>query len=298
MKSIIVTGANGFIGSSLVKKLINNNNKVIAIDVSFAESSLPKSNLIVQVEMDLLQIDEKYSEILSYDCDTFCHLAWRGVNGPEKADPIVQLKNAELAIKCATIAKNIGCKNFYCAGTIAERASESLDHIKKTSGGIIYGIGKYCTRLMIECYCKNIGLDFVWMQFSNIYGPTNRTGNLVSYTLDKLFKGEEVTFGPALQPYDFLLADDLVEAIFRLLVIKPTKNFYFIGSGEPRLLKEYLIEIGSVFGRKDLIKLGIREDDGIRYNLEMFDPSELKKDIGNYISKSFTEGIKYTIDNY
>ena len=75
MKSIIVTGANGFIGSSLVKKLINNNNKVIAIDVSFAESRLPKSNLIVQVEMDLLQIDEKYSEILSYDCDTFCHLA-------------------------------------------------------------------------------------------------------------------------------------------------------------------------------------------------------------------------------
>ena len=77
-----------------------------------------------------------------------------------------------------------------------------------------------------------------------------------------------------------------------------TKNCYFIGSGEPRQLKDYLNEIGYQYGREDLIQIGVRQDDGIRYSFEMFDTTVLYKDIGNYISKSFTEGIKYTLENY
>ena len=49
------------------------------------------------------------------------------------------------------------------------------------------------------------------MQFSNIYGVGNKTGNLVSYTLGELMAGKEATFGPALQPYDFIYVDDLIE---------------------------------------------------------------------------------------
>ena len=46
------------------------------------------------------------------------------------------------------------------------------------------------------------------MQFSNIYGVGNKTGNLVSYTLGELMAGKEAAFGPALQPYDFIYVDD------------------------------------------------------------------------------------------
>ena len=42
MKNVIVTGANGFIGSSLIKKIIQNNIFVVAIDISFKNSKLPK----------------------------------------------------------------------------------------------------------------------------------------------------------------------------------------------------------------------------------------------------------------
>ena len=54
------------------------------------------------------------------------------------------------------------------------------------------------------------------MQFSNIYGVGNKTGNLVSYTLGELMAGKEAAFGPALQPYDFIYVDDLIEAVYRL----------------------------------------------------------------------------------
>ena len=132
----------------------------------------------------------------------------------------------------------------------------------------------------------------------NIYGPNNKTGNLVSYTIEEMIKGNNAIFGPALQPYDFIYIDDLIEAVIRLGKNKTRKNCYFIGSGSPRILKEYLIEIGKQYGRSDLIKIGLRPDDGIKYTLDMFNINELVNDVGNYISVPFSDGIKNTLKQY
>ena len=298
MKKVIVTGANGFIGSSLIKRLVEENVQVVAIDISFKVSSLPESKFINKIEMSLDDEALMLANIPIDRYDVFYHFAWRGVNGVDKADPVVQLENAQMAVRCVAVAQKVGCKKFLCAGTVAEQAIISLSHLDKTNGGMIYGVSKYCTHLMLETYCKSIGMPFVWMQFSNIYGPNNKTGNLISYTLGQLTTGHEATFGPAQQPYDFIFVDDLLEAIYRIGENDNKKNCYYIGSGAPRQLKDFLMEVGKVYGREDLIKIGARPDDGIVYTLDMFDNSALVDDIGWYVSKSFTEGIKYTIENY
>ncbi len=298
MKKVIITGANGFIGSSLIEKMIENGIEVVALDISFEESQLPESKLIIPIEVNLDNSQEILSSIPEGNYDALYHFAWQGVNGVDKADPIVQLKNCQMAINCATVAKALKCKKLLCAGTIAEQATNSLSQLEKTSGGMMYGVAKHCTHLLLESHCKNIGQDFVWMQFSNIYGPNNKTGNLVSYTIGELIKGNEATYGPALQPYDFIYVEDLIEAVYKLGMSQTTYNCYFIGSGEPRILKEYLLEIGREYGCEDLIKIGVRPDDGIVYTMDMFDTKKLKDDIGNYVTKSFTEGIRYTLENY
>ena len=298
MKRVIVTGANGFIGSSLIKKMISNNVEVVAIDISFNNSKIPESHLISKIEIGLDDALKLENSIPKKEYDAFYHFAWAGVNGPAKADPLIQLKNAEMTINCAIVAKNIGCEKLLCSGTIAERATESLPSLDKTSGGMMYGVAKHVTHLMLETYCKSIGLNFIWMQFSNIYGSENKTGNLVSYTIAELEKGNEATFGPALQPYDFIYIDDLIDAIMRLGCKKTNNNFYFIGSGKPRILKDYLLEIGEIYGKQQLIKIGKRPDDGIKYTLEMFDTSDLQNDIGCYVRKSFSDGIKDTLKNH
>ena len=195
MHKVIVTGANGFIGSSLIKKMVANNVEVVAIDITFAGNRLPDSDLITKIESG---IDSFLTEkIPNEDYDAFYHLAWRGVNGAEKADPSVQLTNIQMAIDCANICKKLEIKKFLCAGTVAENATFSLSNLQQTSGGMMYGVAKHACRLIVEDYCKNIGQKFVWMQFSNIYGVGNKTGNLVSYTLGELMAGKEATFGPA-----------------------------------------------------------------------------------------------------
>ena len=289
MKRVIVTGANGFIGSSFIKKLVKEGIKVVAIDVTFAHSHLPVSPLITTIETSIDR--DLVSIIPTLDYDAFYHFAWRGVNGEEKADPIVQIENVRMAIVCAMICKKIDCKRLLCAGTIAEQSINSLSSLAKVSGGMLYGVGKHCTHLFLEAYCKNIGIEFVWLQFSNIYGIGNLTGNLVSYTLMEIIAGREATFGPALQPYDFIYIDDLIEAVYRLGDANITQNTYFIGSDTPHLLKDYLTRIGELVFHPDKIKIGVRTDDGIRYDMSMFDIAPLVQDIGEYVKCPFDEGI-------
>lgn len=294
MKNVIVTGGNGFIGSSLIKKLVANGIKVVAVDITFQGERLPDSELITKIESC---VDASLVEKLPVEeYDAFYHFAWKGVNGADKANPSVQLANIQMAIDCVDICKKLNVKKFLCAGTVAENATFSLPNLEKTSGGMMYGVAKHACRLILEDYCKNIGQQFVWMQFSNIYGVGNKTGNLVSYTLGELMTGNEATFGPALQPYDFIYVEDLIEAVYRLGEKETNKAFYYIGSGSPRQLKEYLLRIGELAGYADKVGIGIRPDDGIKYSMDMFCNDDLVDAIGEYVSTDFDNGINKTIE--
>ena len=296
MKNVIVTGANGFIGSSLINVLLNKGVKIVAVDISFAVPKVPDCDQILKLEMGLDNVEKLKALVPAREYDAMYHLAWAGVNGPDKADPSVQLNNIQMGINCVQLCKSIGVKKLLCAGTVAEQAVHSLSNLSQTSGGMMYGVAKHCAHLMLEDYCKNIGLQFVWMQFSNIFGVGNKTGNLVSYTLSELLRGNEATFGPATQPYDFIYVDDLLEAVYRLGAYETDQSCYYIGSGAPRILKEYLLKIGELAGKQDKVGIGIRPDDGIKYDLSMFNTTPLKDAIGDYVSTSFEDGIKKTIN--
>ena len=82
MKNVIVTGANGFIGSSLIKKLIEKEVNVIALDISFQNSKLPKSGIITEIETSLDDVNALFRLIPDAEYDEMYHLAWAGVNGP------------------------------------------------------------------------------------------------------------------------------------------------------------------------------------------------------------------------
>lgn len=311
--NIIIAGASGFIGEALIKRLIKEDVCIWAIGRTFRSDIFYNSDKIkvIQSNDDVFSLlsgridcqehcqDNKQNygnQQIPQTYDLFYNFAWQGVNGPDKADYNVQINNIKLALNYAELAHSLGCKKYLCAGTIAERAVDSLPFLKTTTGGMLYGSTKLCTRILLDTYCKRIGLNFVWMQFANIYGPRNKTGNLVSYTIDQLSKGEEAIFGPALQPYDFLYVDDLIEAVYRLGIEKTSKNFYYIGTGQSRILKEYLLEIGKIMGRQELIKIGKRPDDGIIYTEDMFDINNTVKDIGIYCKTNFTEGVKLIFD--
>jgi nucleoside-diphosphate-sugar epimerase len=185
---------------------------------------------------------------------------------------------------------------FICIGTITEKIAENILNIDAKAENIIYGIAKHTTHCLLDVLCKKIQLPYVWARLSNIYGGDNTTGNIISYMLSELRQGKRPMFSKAEEPYDLMYVVDAVRALYLIGVKSTNENCYFVGSGEPRLLKEYLILIKNIFGKGAMIGLGERPEDGLRYHYDWFDTSALERDTGFKVQNNFEVNIKYVIE--
>ena len=298
MKKAIVTGANGFVGQWLVKELIRHDITVYAVikDENEDISVFGVINELNIVYCDLSNIKNLCDLIPDNDIDVFYHLAWTGAGGPLRADYAVQLDNARYSCDAAYAAKQLGCKKFLAAGTITENVVDNMLKMQNPSQNMMYGICKKTTRLLLNVYCQMIELPFVWMQFSNIFGPGNFSGNLISYTMTELINGKKPSFSKGTQPYDFIYIKDLVNAVYLLGVKELKERSYFLGSGKSRLLREYLSAIPEILGNGYEVGIGERPEDGIEYKTEWFDISALQRDTGFCPAYDFKDAISETFD--
>ena len=117
----------------------------------------------------------------------------------------------------------------------------------------------------------------------------------MSYTINTLLKGERPTYSSATVLQDFVYVSDCVKAIMLILNKNMTEDLYYIGTGNVKMLKEYLLEVGNIINPQITLGIGERPDDGTVYNKEWFDISKLQEDTGYISEVSFSEGIKRTI---
>ena len=250
MKKAIVTGANGFVGTWLIKELISQGVQVITV-VRSTESDIKTLMQFENVRIvvcPLAEISNLPLLISDTDIDVFYHFAWTGVGGSSRSNYEMQLLNAKFACDAAVVAKKLNCMKFLCAGTITEKIAENVLNINVKAENMIYGVSKHTTHCILDILCKNVGIDYVWMRLSNIYGPFNTTGNIASYTLNEFRNGNTPTFSSGEQPYDLMYVEDAAKAIYLLGQCQTNENCYFIGSGTPKYLKDYLIEMCNIYG--------------------------------------------------
>lgn len=298
MKKAIITGANGFVGSWLVKTLSENMVHVTAIIRNESEdvSEISTCDNINIVYCDLSELNSLVSLISERDYDVFYHLAWVSAGGVGRADYNVQLNNVKYACDAVKVASILGCKKILFAGTVSEHLVDNVANLNAKAQNNVYAVCKHTTRCLVNIECEKYGINCVWMQFSNLFGPGSLNGNIVGYTIRELLAGHDATFGPATQLYDLLYIKDLVVAAFLLGKCDTKLKIYYIGSGMPMVLKDYLLEIGKLMGMQERIKIGVREDDGTRYSKDWFDINPLVKDTGYSPSSKFREGILETIN--
>lgn len=297
MKNVIVTGANGFVGYWLIRELCKNKVRVTAIikDTNENISMLSEFDNVEVVYCDLSQLCNLPSLISNRDYDAFYHLAWISAGGAGRADYQIQLQNVKYACDAVGVAKALGCNKILFAGTVTEKIAENILNLSGKAVNNIYGICKHLTHCLVDVECQKQGIDYVWMQFSNLYGPYSINGNIVGYTIKELLQGNEASFGPANQIYDLLYIEDLVYAAYLLGSHITQSHCYYLGSGNPRILADFLKEIGEVCGTPELIKIGARPDDGTRYDASWFDITALKNDTGYSPRVKYEDGLKETI---
>lgn len=296
MKKALVTGANGFVGSALVRDLVANGVEVIALDRVGCNNNIPKGVRFVPHE---LATSDKLPELIAdRDIDVFYHFAWVGSAGPARADAVLQLNNAQWTIDCLRAAKAMDCRKFVCAGSIMEHETIAAAYKQgnKPGPGYIYGSGKLVAHTMCMSVAADIGIDLCWAKITNAYGAGELSPRFVNTTIRKIINNEPLQFTSGTQNYDFVYIDDVARA-FRLIG-ENGKPFchYLIGSSNAKPLREFVLEIKAALAPEKEFVFGDVPFTGVNMPLSDFDCSITEQDTGFRAEIPFSEGVKRTME--
>ena len=295
MKNVIVTGANGFIGKTLVNALLEKGYHVVALDIRF-DDVLANDERVTCVNVMNKEVAKLTEESPRQEYRCFFHLAWAGTSGPARADYAVQLNNVKLACDYIKLCSEIGCKRVVYASSINEM--ETYEYLQsddiEPGGGYIYGTGKLAAHLMGETVAKLSDIEFIPVIITNIYGVGEKSARMIYTSINKLIHKEHCSFTAGYQTYDFIYITDAINSIIAVAEKGKAFNRYYIGSGEPKPLREFLLQMRDVVDPKAEIGLGDIPFKGVDIDYSQFELKKVAKDTGYYNQVPYKEGISMT----
>ena len=298
MKKVIVTGANGFIGTALCRELFNQVISVIAVVRNEEENISNIENLkgLRVVYSDLSDFKKLHKKISDRDVDVLYHLAWVGSAGSLRGNSEVQFNNIRYTCDTVEACSKMNCKRFVFASSIMEYEIEALMATDATPGiNTLYSSAKVSADYMARTIAGSLEVDYIRAVISNIYGPGELSPRLVNTSIRKLLKGEHCAFSAGEQTYDFIYIDDAAKTFVAIGEKGVTNRTYYIGSQNPKPLKDFLCELRDQVDPNIEIGLGEIPFNGVSLTYDEFNVYAVKEDTGFVPTVSFAEGIKSTI---
>ena len=298
MKKVIITGADGFVGSNTAAYFLSQGMEVLALDMGTEPHHLKLCDGLEYMRCDIANTEAILKNIKRDYYDTFIHFAWAGSSGPDRVDYNLQIQNALNSVECMKAAKELGCSRFVCAGSIMEYEVETVVHSQGSKPGMsyIYGMGKHIAHCMCKSVAVNIGIELVWPMITNAYGAGELSPRFVNTTLRKIINGEPLQFTAATQNYDFVYVTDVAKAFY--MIARNGKPFceYMIGSSSARPLKEFILEMQQALAPEATPLFGDVPFTGANMPLSTFNTGATERDCGFKAEVSFAEGTRLTME--
>ena len=224
MKKCLVSGGNGFLGSHLIEKCLENELEVTVVD-NF--STMKSSNLPEDVNIINKNVEDFYTE---GNFDYVVHLAARPSPEDYIAHPVDTLMSnslgtlrmLEIARKSNGVFMYTSSSETYGNATIIPTPETYWGNVNFTGVRSCYDEGKRYSEALIMAYMRQFGLDTRIQRPFNVYGPGIRPdgqyGRVVPRFILQALKDEDITVhGKGDQTRSFLYVDDWVEATWKFL---------------------------------------------------------------------------------
>lgn len=298
MKKVVVTGANGFVGTAVCRELAKRDVEVIAI-VRHPDAMITgiSGNQRIRIVYSDLSDFGKLAEVIpDRDIDVLYHFAWVGSAGKFRGDADVQLKNVQYTCDTVKACAAMGCKRFVFASSIMEYEIGAIMATDETPGiHTLYCSAKVAADYMARTIAGFLDVDYIRAVISNIYGPGEHSPRLVNTSIRKMLEGEHCAFSAGDQLYDFIYITDAAKMFLAIGEKGKPNKTYYIGSQEPKPLKVFLKELRDGVDSKIEIGLGEIPFHGVSLTYKELDIDAVKNDTGFIPEVSFAEGIKNTV---
>jgi len=305
MKTILVTGGAGFIGSHLCERLLNEGNSVIAVDNFFSGSKVNIVHLLKNPFFELIRHD--ITMPFFAEVDEIYNLACPASPVHYQYNPIKTIKTSVMgAINMLGLAKRIKAKILQ-ASTSEVYGDPNIHPQKESYWGNVnpigvrscYDEGKRCAESLFINYNQQNNVDIKIIRIFNTYGPRMlpNDGRVVSNFIIQALKNQNITvYGDGSQTRSFQFIDDLIDAMLKMMA---TKNFTGpVNIGNPREFT--ILELAKI-----IIEMTGSKSKIIFKPLPQDDPSQRQPDISlarkqlKWSPKiPLEEGLQKTIDYF
>jgi UDP-glucuronate 4-epimerase len=307
--TILVTGAAGFIGAHVVKRLITNNQPVVGLDVvnDYYDPKLKWDRLAWVGDVPFEQID--IADKPALDQVFQAHKPTRVIHLAAQAGVRYSIENPDAYIHSNIIGfQNMleCCKNHsvthlaYASSSsvygnnekIPFSTSDPVDHPVST-----YAATKKSNELMAHVYSHLYQLPTTGLRFFTVYGPWGRPDMSPFLFANAIFRGEEIKlFNRGHHRRDFTYVDDIVEGVIRVLNHVPAAGVagapykvYNIGNNTPVELMTYVDTIERLIGKPAIKKLvGPQPGD---VDTTFADIEDLQNDVGYRPRTDLDDGL-------
>lgn len=258
MKTILITGAAGFLGSHLCDRFIKEGYKVIGMDNLITGNLENIEHLFSNKEFEFYQHDVTKFVHVSDDIDYILHFA-------SPASPIDYLKIPIQTLKVGAMgthnllglakAKNArilvaSTSEVYGDPQVHPQKESYWGHVNPVGPRGVYDEAKRYMEAITMAYHTYHGVETRIIRIFNTYGPRMRLndGRVLPAFIGQALRGEDLTiFGDGSQTRSFCYVDDLVEGIYRLLLSNYSSPVN-IGNPNEISIKDFAEEIIKLTG--------------------------------------------------
>lgn len=230
---IVVTGANGYLGTGVVKQLCDDGQVVVAACHSRTDIVDKRAEI---KQCDIYRLDNPYEYF--GNPDVLLHMAWR--NGFVHNDP----SHIEDLPKHYTFIKKMidgGCKHIAVMGTMHEVGffEGSIKEDTPTHPESLYGIAKDALRNITKVLCKNAGVTFQWLRGYYIVGNSEYGCSIFSkITAAEKNCQEKFPFTQGINQWDFIDYDEFVNQVSATVEQDTINGVVNICHGRPEKLAD------------------------------------------------------------
>jgi len=249
-KKILVTGGAGFIGSNLVKYLIENRNSVTVLDnysSGYRNNLTPFSSLRI-IDGDVRNKDDV--EFAMEGAEIVFHLAASVGNKRSIDNPMLDAEtNVIGTLQILEAARRMGVDKIVVsssAGIFGELKTIPIKEDHSIEPDSPYGCTKLCEEKLSLSYAKLYDMEVICLRYFNVYGPNQRYdayGNVIPiFAFNAQQNRPILIYGDGEQTRDFVYVDDVVQANIKAAEVKGINGAFNIASGS-RITINRLAEI-------------------------------------------------------
>ncbi len=226
MKTVLVTGGAGFIGSHLVEKLLDSNAIVLCLDNFFTGSKRNVLPFMGNPNFELIRHDVVSPILL--EVDQIYHLACPASPVHYQNNPIKTLKTSVLGtLNMLGLAKRVKARILLASTSEVYGDPEVHPQLETYHGNVnpvgpraCYDEGKRAAETLMVGYRDYNGVNVAIARIFNTYGPRMlpNDGRVVSNFICQALKEEELTiYGDGTQTRSFCYVSDMVDGLMRLM---------------------------------------------------------------------------------